>query len=135
MAMRMARSMAALLLGGWAAGMPAVVAAQSMPTRPGTCVATTISSIGTRLINGVTRRPIPGSGSAVQFANGGYQVSYDEVEAIRQSRVGDPVFFCLIWIPVGCPPGDNRGRVYTTTNRRTLESWTLPDAQHSCGGA
>jgi len=76
-----------------------------------------------------------GSGSAVVFANGGYQVSYNEVEAIHHSRVGDPVLMCLILIPRGCPPGDARGRWYTTTDKRTMESWTMPDAEHSCGGA
>jgi hypothetical protein len=25
--------------------------------------------------------------------------------------------------------------MYTTTNLRTLDSWTLPDSQHMCGGA
>ena len=31
--------------------------------------------------------------------------------------------------------GDARGRIYTTTNLRTLESWTMPDSEHQCGGA
>ena len=31
--------------------------------------------------------------------------------------------------------GDNRGKIYTTTNLRTLDSWTLTDSEHSCGGA
>ncbi len=110
-------------------------AAGRLPTAPGTCVLTRIAAIGERLIDAKTGRPIPGSGSAVAFANKGYQVSYDEVSAILHSRAGDSVFLCLIEIPRGCPPGDNRGRVYTTTNLRTLESWTLPDAEHSCGGA
>jgi hypothetical protein len=37
--------------------------------------------------------------------------------------------------PLPCPPGDDRGRVYKTTNLRTRETWTLPDSQYSCGGA
>ena len=78
---------------------------------------------------------IPDSGSAVRFANGGYEVGYDELRAIHRARVGDPVLMCLVYIPSDCPPGDARGRTYTTTDFRTLESWTLADAEHSCGGA
>ena len=113
----------------------AVSAQERLPTRPGTCVRTTISEIGTRLVDGSTGRPIPGSGSAVNFANKGYQVSYEEEPAIKRSRKGDTVYICLMKVPTHCPPGDNRGRVYTTTNLRTMESWTLPDSEHSCGGA
>jgi hypothetical protein len=36
-------------------------------------------------------------------------------------------------IPKDCPPGDDRGREYTTTNLRTDEAWTLPDSQQMCG--
>ena len=106
-----------------------------LPTAPGICVLTRIESIGTRLVDGRTNQPIRGSGSAVTFANKGYQVSYEDEQAISSSRVGDRVYFCLMQIPRDCPPGDNRGKVYTTTNLRTLQSWTLPDSQHSCGGA
>ena len=88
-----------------------------------------------RLQSGINGPFVPGSGSAVRFANGAYQVSYDELEAVQHSRGGDKVFLCLIRIPRDCPPGDNRGRIYTTTNLRTLDSWTLPDSEHSCGGA
>jgi len=101
----------------------------------GTCVRTTIREVSQRLEDGATHRPMPGSGSAVEFANGLYQVSYDEVPEVNQSRRGDPVFVCLMSLPQHCPPGDVRGKVYTTTNLRTQESWTLPDAEHGCGGA
>jgi hypothetical protein len=114
-------------------------AAQRRAARPalavGTCVRTTIREVGQRLEDGVTHRPMPDSGSAVEFANGLYQVSYDQVPAVNQSRRGDPVFVCLMSLPQHCPPGDVRGKLYTTTNLRTEESWTLPDAEHGCGGA
>ena len=102
--------------------------AQSLPSREGQCSQTTISRLGHRLDD-------PGTGSLVNFANGGGQVSYDEVPQLARSKVGDKVYICLIQIPTNCPPGDNRGRIYTTTNLRTQESWTLPDSQHGCGGA
>ena len=71
----------------------------------------------------------------MELANGVYGVSYEQVPAVQASRRGDRVITCLISIPQHCPPGDARGRVYTTTNLRTEESWTLPDSQHRCGGA
>lgn len=103
--------------------------AGELPGRVGACVKTKIAAIGTRI-------DTPGSGSAVRFANGGVQISYDTVPEIEHdSRVGDPVRMCLVSIPSGCPKGDDRGRVYHTTNLRTHGSWRLPDAAHACGGA
>jgi hypothetical protein len=75
------------------------------------------------------------SGASVFFKNGGAQVSYNKLQAIINSRKGDHVMICLVFIPEHCPPGDARGKIYTTTNLRTLESWTVPDSEHSCGGA
>jgi hypothetical protein len=109
--------------------------AQGLPRQVGTCVKTTITRLEHRLRSGMNGPFIAGSGSAVHFANGGYQVAYDELEAVQRSRVGDPVFMCLMRIPQNCPADDKRGRVYTTTNLRTLESWTMADSEHECGGA
>lgn len=105
------------------------------PVRPGTCAFTHVREVSQRLDDGVTHRVIPNSGSAVTLANGLYQVSYDQVGAVNRSRRGDPVWTCLMTLPQNCPPGDNRGKLYTTTNLRTEESWTLPDSAHGCGGA
>jgi hypothetical protein len=99
------------------------------------CVNTTIKSVGTRLTNGSDGSPTLGSGSAINFTNGGFQVGYDTVRAIEQSRVGDPVRMCLEEIPQNCPIGDDRGRVYHVTNLRTHQSWSRADASHMCGGA
>jgi hypothetical protein len=108
--------------------------ATAIPTRVGTCAFTRITGVHQRLV-GENNREIPDSGSAVELANGVYGVSYDQVPAVQASRRGDRVITCLVSIPRGCPPGDNRGRLYTTTNLRTEDSWTLPDSQHRCGGA
>jgi hypothetical protein len=110
-------------------------AEERLPTTPGTCVLTEISTISSRLVDGRTGKPIPGSGSAGGFTNRGYQVSYAEEPAILHSRRGDKVYICLMQVPRDCPPGDDRGRIYTTANLRTMASWTLPDAEHRCGGA
>lgn len=110
-------------------------AAQALPAREGTCATTRLKRVEHRLQSGVNGPFVPGSGSAVVYENGGYQVGYDELPAIEHSRPGDAVLLCLVRIPRGCPPGDVRGRIYTATNLRTLEPWTLPDSEHTCGGA
>jgi hypothetical protein len=97
--------------------------------RVGMCVQTEIASLGSRLDGA------PDSGSAISYANNIYGVSYEIVEAVRSSRVGDPVTLCLVSIPQDCPKGDDRGKVYSATNLRTKQGWSLPDAEHMCGGA
>ncbi|MBV9858649.1 MAG: hypothetical protein JO038_00880 [Alphaproteobacteria bacterium] len=124
-----------VMLGAMAALWPALAAAQGLPAEEGSCVRTQIARLEQRLQSGETGPFIAGSGSVVRFANGGYQVSYDEVDAVQHSRAGDPVMMCLVRLPQKCPPGDARGRWYTTTNLRTMQSWTMMDSEHSCGGA
>jgi hypothetical protein len=99
-----------------------------LPTLVGECVNTRVKLVATRL-------GTPGSGSTVLFQNGGSQVSYDTVPAIDQSRKGDPVRMCLVYIPRNCPEGDYRGRKYRTTNLRSHQTWTEYDSEHLCGGA
>ena len=106
-----------------------LTSALALPTTVGACTETTIAEIGTRL------EGVPDSGSAVRFADGGGQVSYQTLRAIERSRVGDEVRVCLVSVPKHCPPGDERGKVYRATNLRNHEHWTLPDSEHSCGGA
>ena len=113
----------------------APAASGALPTRVGACVVTNIESIETRLVDGATHQPMPGSGGAVCFANGGYQVSYDTVPAIEESRKGDRVRMCFVSTPLNCPKGDDRGKIYNSTNLRTHKNWRLPDSEHSCGGA
>jgi hypothetical protein len=103
--------------------------AVAAPANAGDCVETTVTLVGPRL------EGMPESGSSVQYANGLAQVSYDVVPGIAHSQAGDAVRLCLVSVPENCPPGDNRGRVYSATNARTSETWSAPDSQHSCGGA
>jgi len=110
--------------------------ASGMPTRIGQCSLTRIASIGSRF--GDELKPPSAdrdNGTAVTFTNRGGQVSYTYVEAVAKSRIGDEILVCLVSVPKDCPPGDNRGKVYSATNLRTKESWLLPDSQHMCGGA
>jgi hypothetical protein len=102
-----------------------------IPTKLLSCGGSVITQITGRL-EGDTNFS---TGTEVVYRNGTGGVSYDKVDAIVHSRVGDHVLVCLVWVPKNCPPGDNRGKTYTVTNLRTLESWTLPDAEHMCGGA
>lgn len=117
-----------------AAAAQAHNSSQALPTQVGKCAITTVKSVEQRLEDG-SGHSIPDSGSAIQFTNGGYQVSYEQVPAVNKSKVGDKVVMCLVELPTDCPAGDERGKVYTTTNLRTLEFFTLADAEHMCGGA
>lgn len=103
-------------------------------TVPGTCASTTVFWVGHRLEDEHGRED-PDSGSAITLANGVYGVDYAAVPSVDRSRRGDPVRTCLVSLPRHCPPGDQRGKVFRTTNLRTRESWALPDAEHECGGA
>jgi hypothetical protein len=51
-----------------------VAVADPLPTTIGQCTNTTIKEVTSRLEDSTTHQWIPGSGSAVDFANGGYQV-------------------------------------------------------------
>jgi uncharacterized protein len=104
----------------------------------GDCTATTIDDISYRLCSPDANNvcvPAEGSGTSVALANGMYLVSYDSVPAAFQSQSGDPVIACLVEKPRDCPPGDDRGYVWSVTNMRTGGTWELPDSQHMCGGA
>ncbi len=102
------------LLSSGAAPAPA-------PRAGGECVETTVRRVGTRLTD-AEGRPTPGSGTAIEFANGVALVSYETVAAAEESRPGDAVTLCLAAVPSPCPPGDERGRTYTVVNGRTHRS-------------
>lgn len=108
---------------------PAESSTASTTPHVGDCSDTTVTAIGPRL------EGVPGSGSSIQYANGLSQVEYDAVPGIDHSRAGDQVHVCLVSIPENCPAGDERGRIYSATNARTGETWSAPNAEHSCGGA
>ena len=110
-------------------GLSTPAAAGPLPTHRGQCTNTIIKEIGTRL-DGVAD-----SGDAVDYANGGYQVSYEAIKGLKGARAGDRVKLCLTEIPDDCPPGDNRGKTYKATDLRTHKSWTAMDSEHMCGGA
>ncbi|TXM69084.1 hypothetical protein [Methylobacterium sp. WL120] len=126
---------AALLAGPGIAETTPV--ADTMPKRVGACATTVITAIGTRFGDTLVRPKSKDAddGTGVVLKNGVYGVSYRFVPEVANARVGDPVRTCLVSVPKGCPKGDDRGKVYTTTNLRTQESWTLADSQHLCGGA
>jgi len=78
---------------------------------------------------------VEGSGTIVNLTNGIYLVSYEDIVQLQRSRPGDKVKLCLLAIPEDCPPGDDRGRVYSLLNYRTNGYTEMPDSQHMCGGA
>lgn len=124
-------TIAVLLMPAYA---PAANVVRPLP-RLGMCARSTIKEVTQRLGDRRTHQAMPNSGSAMVLNNGVLGVSYDQVPALNESKAGDPVYTCLVKLPRNCPPGDHRGKIYTTTNLRTENSWTLPDAEHSCGGA
>ena len=63
----------------------------------------------TRFMDSSTGQPTPGSGSAIEFANGGYQVSYDQIAAVDRSRPGEPVKICLVSMPTAARPATPGG--------------------------
>jgi len=104
------------------------------------CEFTTILEITARIGTMSNGRFVAGDprevGSAINYANGIYGVSYEYIPAISErSRVGDRMRLCLVSRYVNCPKGDDRGKTYAAENLRTGEKWSLPDAQHMCGGA
>jgi hypothetical protein len=120
-----------LLAAVVAASAVVPASAGKLPTKIGACTKSKIKLIGGRL-EGDTNFE---TGTGVIFDNGGVQISYDREEAVVHSRIGDPVRICLVELPKDCPPGDDRGKIYKTTNLRTGEHWEMPDSQHMCGGA
>jgi uncharacterized protein len=110
---------------------------QSLPKRVGQCTISKIKSIGTRFGDELKppKSDMDSSGSLIEYANDGAQVSYNYVAALQASRNGDEVLICLVSLPKDCPPGDVRGKLYSGTNLRTKGSWIMPDSQHMCGGA
>lgn len=111
---------------------------ENLPKVLGHCTRTKIVSITGRF-GEVLKWPQPTdetvSGTAVRYANGAYQISYNYEDAVAQSHIGDEVLLCLSTIPRHCPPGDERGRTYSATQIETKQSWIMPDSQHMCGGA
>ena len=128
-------SLTAILILLSVSTLPLPSQAAPPPTHLGKCSNTSVSKVRTRLEDGVTGKPILGSGTSIEFTNGIYLVSYDTIPQAESSKPKDPVKLCLISIPKDCPPGDNRGKVYKAINLRTQQTFTLPDSQHSCGGA
>jgi hypothetical protein len=110
-------------------------ATSTPPTKVGQCFKTIVSKIGTRLADSTTGQNIAGSGSEIEYTNGIHQVSYEAVQGIEDSLVGDEINLCLLSIPQNCPIGDDRGKFYSATNLRTGENWQASDSEHSCGGA
>jgi hypothetical protein len=105
------------------------------PEHAGQCFSTRVRRVETRLQDG-QGRDVPGTGSAIVFADGHLNVEYNAVAAMDRSRPGDRVRLCVRNLPAAsCPKGDNRGIVYRVRNLRTGMSWVSSDAEHGCGGA
>jgi hypothetical protein len=78
----MLRSLVGLeLVASWAVAPVDQGRAEPLPTEIGACSETTITNIGYRFGG-------PDTGSAISYANGGVQISYDTIPEIHRSNVG-----------------------------------------------
>ncbi len=103
------------------------------PTRVGQCSETFVALVRARLFNGVTGESIAGSGTSIQFTNGVYLHSHNNIATADASKPSDKVKMCLNSVPKNCPPGDNRGKFYKVVNYRTRGSFTMRDSNDPCG--
>ena len=119
--------------------------AMQSPSRPGECVTTKIVEKSTRF-----EGAIPGESGGeihVSLANniGLYLTDIPHLAPHINANAymarthdfakGDKVKLCLLSLPQDCPPGDDRGKVYSVTNLKNQMSFTGVDAWHLCGGA
>jgi hypothetical protein len=102
-----------------------------MPEQIGQCIDNIVEEVAPRLSDDKNFE----NGVSIMFGNGAFQISFDRVQAVIDSQESDPVSICLTQLPKGCPPGDDRGKVYKTTNKRTGQSWEMANDTHTCGGA
>lgn len=102
--------------------------AASEPTVINSCSSTTIKSVGYRF------EGEPTSGSGISLSNGLGSASVEQ-DLYKGFKAGDPVIVCLESIPEGCPPGDDRGKLFKVFNGRTNTMANLVKGYHMCGGA
>lgn len=126
-------SYAKALTGFKAAGVAARGAGTREPRFPGECTLTRIEAVTTRFGEPASYDNAD-SGTAISYANGLAQVSYDR-DGLYDVKPGQTVVICLMSVPYDCPDGDSRGREYYTLDLETNSDWILGDTQHYCGGA
>ena len=104
----------------------------------GDCFQTRVKQVTTRLAEDDGQGhmvEVAGTGSAIVFADGHYNVAYQQIPAMDHSRPGDQVKLCVTSLPHDCPPGDTRGISYCVKNLGRGGVWRARDAEHECGGA
>jgi hypothetical protein len=99
----------------------------------GTCFTTPVMQVTTRLTDGGL--PVPGSGSALVFADGAYQVLYRQDAAMNAALPGDNVTLCVKARDPTCSADSGRGNTYDAYDHRTHDVWRAPDSEHACAGA
>lgn len=104
-----------------------------LKTTVGACFTTPVMRVTTRLTD--EGRPVPGSGSALVFANGAYQTRYRQDPAMDAARPGDNVTLCVAARDSSCGPAAVRGNTYDAYDHRTQDIWRAPDSEHGCSGA
>lgn len=121
----------------------AAARAEAPPRSEGTCSSTTVESKRFRMARspgdpGYTPSDNPAGKEVLISLNNGIGVYAGDGDAFILSphfASGHPVTLCLIEVPKHCPPGDNRGKIYTLTDRKTGRTVRGIDSWHLCGGA
>ena len=136
-------SLAGLLMTVESLGTVAAKAADQPPRTLGACSSSTVQSKRFRMA------PSPGdpnykpsenpAGKEVLISlNNGIGVYAGDGDAFILSpdfAPGHRVKVCLVEVPKNCPPGDNRGKIYTLRDRETGRTVRGIDSWHLCGGA
>lgn len=119
--------------------------AKNFPKKVGECVDSAIEDKTTRF-----EGAIPGDTGgevSVSFQNGIilYITKMDTLPSSENAdkymystkdfAKGDRVKLCLTELPKDCPPGDDRGKIYSVQNYKNKKTFSGVDAWHMCGGA
>ncbi|ACK72123.1 hypothetical protein PCC7424_3742 [Gloeothece citriformis PCC 7424] len=102
------------------------------PLEIGQCTETYISTVSTRLIDGMTGEPIPDSGVSVHLNNGIILIASTQIAGVEASQEGDKVKVCLQKVPSNCRTGDYRGIIYKVINHRTGREFMLSNSDETC---
>lgn len=126
------RTPAASSSDAWMATKPPRFRAASVHV--GECFTTSVMRVTTRLAytNGA---PFRGSGSALIYSDGVYQVRYAQVPGMDESHPGDSVTLCVHSHDPTCRSSSWRGNDYDAYDHRTGDIWRASDSEHSCAGA
>jgi uncharacterized protein len=117
---------------------------KNFPKKVGECVDSLIEDKTTRFEGAIAGEA--GGEVSISFQNG-IILYITKVDALPSENAdkymystkdfakGDRVKLCLTELPKDCPPGDDRGKIYSVQNYKNKKTFSGVDAWHMCGGA